>query len=385
METTAEVQCTLATMEDELSLIEENGEVTQEQKELVYKRIEELKHSNAALLAENDMFESFICRLDPQDLLSQAGGEGARAARSLKLGGGGVGWRGKSRSNISDHFQPLTLEQKLYVAQREVRETQQDREKLKVKSEKTKDNYKASMKEAELRLADIRKAKNDFERRLVKPTKDNTLEMKEPEKVLQYIEDKLKVTQLETFNVKNQALKLHEKKLLQQLQQKKEMGKAEYEEFFPEYDEPRPGKNLDELQINSLKVQRVLSSHKEKLQSVTLMSAELSNDIVKVRQMLAKIEEELQHAEKEHSAAEALTHKLRRQLGDYQAPDITEYMHVKDKYKKLKQSIHTWERKVGIAEMAFKTHTKVWNKQVGTSSGEHQIPIKLPQIAEHNQ
>uniref|UniRef100_A0A3Q3C7Q2 Cilia- and flagella-associated protein 263 n=1 Tax=Haplochromis burtoni TaxID=8153 RepID=A0A3Q3C7Q2_HAPBU len=370
-------------MEDELSLIEENDEVTQEQKELIYKRIEELKHSNAALLAENDMFESFICRLDPQDLLSQAGGEGAGATRSLKLGAGGVGWRRKSRSNISDRFQPLTLEQKLCVAQREVRETQQDREKLKLKSEKNKDNYKASMKEAELCLADVRKAKNDFERRLVKPTKDNTLEMKEPEKVLQYIEDKLKVTQLETLNVKNQALKLHEKKLLQQLQQKKEMGKAEYEEFFQEYDEPRPDKNLDELQINSLKVQRVLSSHKEKLQSVTLMSAELSNDIAKVRQMLAKIEEELEHAE-EHSAAEALNHKLRRQLRDYQAPDITEYMHVKDKYKKLKQSIHTWERKVGIAEMAFKTHTKVWNKQVGTSSGEHQIPIKLPHIAAHN-
>ncbi|XP_006795890.1 coiled-coil domain-containing protein 113-like [Neolamprologus brichardi] len=137
----------------------------------------------------------------------------------------GVVWRRKSRSNISDRFQPLTLEQKLCVAQREVRETQQDREKLKLKSEKNKDNYKASTKEAELRLADIRKAKKDFERRLVKPT----LEMKEPEKVLQYIEDKLKVTQLETLNVKNQALKLHEKKLLQQLQQKKEMGKAEYE------------------------------------------------------------------------------------------------------------------------------------------------------------
>lgn len=46
------------------------------------------RHSNAALLAENDMFESFICRLDPQDLLSQAGGEGAGATRSLKLGAG---------------------------------------------------------------------------------------------------------------------------------------------------------------------------------------------------------------------------------------------------------------------------------------------------------
>lgn len=49
------------------------------------------------------------------------------------------------------------------------------------------------MKEAELRLSEIRKAKNEFERRLLKPMKDNKMEMKEPEKVLHYIEDKLKV------------------------------------------------------------------------------------------------------------------------------------------------------------------------------------------------
>lgn len=54
-------------------------------------------------------------------------------------------------------------------------------------------SFQASLKEAELRLADIRKAKNEFERRLLKPMKDNRLEMKETEKVLQYIEDKTKV------------------------------------------------------------------------------------------------------------------------------------------------------------------------------------------------
>lgn len=37
------------------------------------------------------------------------------------------------------------------------------------------------------------------------------------------------VTQVEKFNLKNQALKVLEKKLEQQLQQKKEAGKAEYE------------------------------------------------------------------------------------------------------------------------------------------------------------
>lgn len=53
----------------------------------------------------------------------------------------------------------------------------------------------------------------------------------------------------------------------------------------------------------------------------------------------------------EHLKSEAVNKHLRRQMTDYQAPDITEYMHVKDKHKKLQQSIRTWERKVGIAEV----------------------------------
>eukprot|EP00064_Thunnus_orientalis_P017996 superscaffoldBa00003994_g18084 len=284
-------------MEDEM-LMEEKSKVTQEQKEVLYGRVEELKYSIAALLAENDMFERFISRLDPKDLVPQPPGEGPGPAGASQLEGG--------------------------------------------------------------------------------------------------------VTQLEKFNLKNQALKVQEKKLQQQLQQKKETGKAEYEvenksvkDIFQAYNEQRIEKNLDELQVNNLKVQRVLSSHKEMLQSVTWESTELSNDITKRKQMLAKIEEEIQHAEEERLKAEALNQHLRRQMADYQAPEIIEYMHIKDKHKKLRQSIHTWERKVGIAEMALKTHTKAWNKQratltpansaeAGARSGEHQIPVKLPYIAEHS-
>ncbi|XP_044050227.1 coiled-coil domain-containing protein 113 isoform X2 [Siniperca chuatsi] len=341
------------------------------------------------------MFERFISRIDPRDLVSHAGEDSQGAAGASQLEGGGCGWRRRSRSNILDRLQQLTLEQKLYVAQREVTETRQDQEKLKQRYQRIQDNYKASLKEAEMRLAEIRKAKNDFERRLLKPLKDNRLKMKEPEKVLHCIEDKTKVTQLEKFHLKNRALKVHLKKLQQQLQQKKETGKAEYEEMFQEYCEQRIDRNLDELQVNNLKVQRVLSSHKEKLQSVTRESTELSNDITNRKQMLAKIEEEIQHAEEERLKAEALNQHLRRQMTYYQAPDITEYIHVKDKHKKLQQSIHTWERKVGIAEMALKTHTKAWSTQratltpansaeAGARSQQHQTPLKLPYIAEHS-
>lgn len=52
----------------------------------------------------------------------------------------------------------------------------------------------ASLKEAELRLTEIRKAKKDFEHKLHKCMIDKRLEMKEPEKCLQYLEDKTKVT-----------------------------------------------------------------------------------------------------------------------------------------------------------------------------------------------
>ncbi|XP_029378194.1 cilia- and flagella-associated protein 263 isoform X2 [Echeneis naucrates] len=360
----------------------EEGKDEKTQKQQLDEQVEELKCDLAALLRENDMFERFISRLDPQDLVSRADGESLGASQPAA---GGRGQRWRFPSHISDRPQQLTLEQKLYVAQREVAETQQDHEKLKQRYRKIHDNYKASLQEAELRLEEVRKAKKEFERKMLKPLKDSRLEMKEPGKV----------TQMEKLNLKIQALKVQEKKLQQRFQQKREIRKVEYEAIFPEYNELRIDQSLQELQDNSLKVQRILSSHKEKLQNVTWESTELSKDLTKRKQLLAKIEEEIQKAEKERLKAEALNQHLRHQMSDYHAPDITEYMHIKDKHKKLQHSVHIWGRKVGIAEMALKTKAKSWSKQrvtltpanstvAGSTSEEHQIPVKLPPIAEHN-
>ncbi|CAG5958320.1 unnamed protein product [Menidia menidia] len=381
-------------MEDDTSCGEKDKTTTDEEKELLYNRVKELKCSNAILLAETDMFEQFIARLEQLDMDTRTGGEAPQVAGESQLDGGDAGWRQKSRSKKLDDPQLLSLEQKLYVAKREIKETRKNREKFKQKYEKIEDHYKASIKHAELRLAEINKAKTKFERRFLRPMGDR-LEGNQPEKVLRYLEDKQKLTQLEKFHLKNQALKIQEKKLLQQLQQKKELEKADYEVFFQEYSEPIMDRNLDELQINCLKAQQNLNAHKEKLHSVTLESTELSNNITKKLQMLDKIEEDIQHAERERSKAEALNRHLHKQLTDYRAPEIIEYVHAKDKHRKLKQSVRIWERKVGIAEMALKTHTGERGKyratqtptnsaEPGTRSGEHQIPVKLPHIAEHN-
>ncbi|KAM4552992.1 cilia- and flagella-associated protein 263 [Fundulus diaphanus] len=381
-------------MEQALSLKEVKDPAANKQEEL-HNRIKELRYSNTALLAENVMFEHFIGRLDPQDREFKAEGEATQSTGHSKRDNGGDERRQTPQSSLSEPLQLLTLEQRLYLARREVTETQADQKKLQTKYERILDNYKSSLKEAELRLAEIKKAKIDFERRFFKPSKDCRLEMKEPEKVLQYVEDKSKGTHMEKVYQKNQALKVQEMKLLQQLQQKKETTKAEFEVCFQEYNEPQMDKSLTELQHNSSKVQRLLTSHKEKLQSLTLESTELSNDITKKREMLAKLEDEIRQAEKERLKAEGINKLLRKEFTDYQAPDITEYFYAKEKHKKLLQSIHHWERKVAIAEMAFKTHSREWRKEkvpstpansteAGSRYGKHQISVKLPYIAKQH-
>ncbi|KAF7224856.1 cilia- and flagella-associated protein 263 isoform X1 [Nothobranchius furzeri] len=381
------------TMEDKMK--ENTKKVTEEHKTLLVKHQKDLRDPNVALLAENHVFECFIKRLDPKEFQGD-GGEGQQAAGHSQLDCVNVDRRQKPRYISSDCDQLLTLEQKIFLIQREITDTRKDHEELKQKYEKIQDNYKAAVKEAELRLAEIRKSKKEFEHRLMKSMKDGLLEMKEPEKVLQYTEDRSKIVQLERFNLKNQALKVQEKTLLQKLLQKNEMEKAEYQVYFLEYDEPRFDRSLDEHRCNYSKVQHVLSVHKEKLQSVMLVSAELSNDISKRKLMLAKIEQEIHHAEKERLKVEDKNRLLREQLAHHQAPGITEYVCAKDKHKKLQQSIHKWETKVGVAEMALKTHRRKWSQQRAisspesrikfgiTSSGDCQSPVKLPHIAETN-
>ncbi|XP_037538687.1 coiled-coil domain-containing protein 113 [Nematolebias whitei] len=380
-------------MEGELlSVKEKDKEETEE--ELYHNQVEELRYSIAALLAENDMFEHFLGCVDLQDLELQGEGESPKAAEDSQLAEGGVETRQKICSNLSDHSQLLTLEQKLYVVKKEVTDAWQEQKELQQKYKKILDNYKASLEEAELRLAEIRKAKTEFERRQLISMKDRRLEMKEPEKVLQYIEDRSKA-KLEKFTRKNQTLKVQEKKLLQQLQQKEQLRNVDFETFPPDYEEPRDGKSYNELQRSSSEVERALTLHKEKLQSETLDSAELSNKITKRNQMLAKIDEEIQRAEKDCLKVESLNQHLRKELTDYQAPDITDYMNAKDKQKKLQHSVHTWERKVGIAEMVMKMHTRERNKhkvtptpanstESGSKSAKGQIPMKLPHIAENH-
>lgn len=54
----------------------------------------------------------------------------------------------------------------------------------------------------------------------------------------------------------------------------------------------------------------------------------------------------------ERRREEVLNQRLRRQVAQYQAPGVAEYMQAKENHRRLLQSVHTWEKKVEVAQVS---------------------------------
>lgn len=307
-------------------------------------QVEELRCSNAALLAENEMFEQFIAHNEKQDQKFSV--DSHRQDRLRK---------GFSIRSILSRSRELTIEQKLYVSQAVIKEVRKDLEKLRETNTNTCDGYESAMEEAKVCLEEIRKAKSDFEQRLVRRMNEKRLEMKEPEKLFLYIIDKSKATKIEILSIKNSVLKGLKNKLKHDFQQKKENLKIYYEKsiLFQGWGKQIREKPLEELLGDYVKTQHVVTVYKEKQKAVTAEHTKVCQMSKKRAEFLAKTEIDIQQVEKGRSKAENLNRRLCSQMEDYEVPDIKEYLEARRKYKQLQKDLHTWERKVRIAQMAL--------------------------------
>lgn len=305
-------------------------------------QVEELKCFNEALLAENEMFEQFIILNEKQN---QKFSVDPHRQDRVK--------RGLSIRSILSRGRELTVEQKLYVSQTVIKEVQKDLETLRETNTETCDDYQSAMEEAKLCLEDIRKAKSDFEQKLLRRMNEKRLEMKEPEKLFLYITDKSKATKAEILSIKNSGLKGLKNKLKHDFQQKKENLKIYYEKsiLFQGWGKQVREKPLEELLGDYVKTQHVVTVYKEKQKAVTAEHAKVCQMSKKRAEFLAKTESDIQQVEKGRLKAENLNRRLRSQMENYEVPDIKEYLEARRKYKQLQKEIHTWERKVRIARM----------------------------------
>ncbi|XP_053741100.1 coiled-coil domain-containing protein 113-like [Synchiropus splendidus] len=307
---------------------------------------------DSALLIENDMFKHFLNLNLTAPETESLDTEVATLMEFPSPGG-----RRRSRPILSDTTQPLTTHQKLHMSQRVVAATKRDLDQLRQKYEAVQNKFKVSSKEAEVRLARIRKEKSDFERK-INPVRINGILMLEPSTAVQSLVGKSMPSLLLEYNGINQMLKCKMTKLLQKQQKMKELEEAVFKEVFQDVFEEKIEKDTDELQLKYSEVQHNLDALKEKMKAVSQQSVLLSERFDKQKQLLVKMEEELKFVEEKRVKAEALNKQLRGQVSETLAFDVKLYIEVKVKKKQLQKSIQTWERKVKVAEMVKKSQGK---------------------------
>jgi len=348
--------------------------------EQIYQLLEETVRANEVLSTETQMFEKYLKRVEPKDLVGPtpttlAAPTPSQSSNDLTgiSGGRGARKRSKSRSSTMDRTLRLSAEQKCDIAQREIEAYREAIEKLRDDSEKILDTFKAIIEEADIRSAEIKKASYEFERDVLKGAVNQRTGKVIAEKCSRYFDDKLRArdTLIEKLRLKNSTLKVQKKKLILQLKQKEEMGEVLHEVDFnqlkienQQYIEKIDERNQDLLRLKLMagNTLQVLNLYKKKLHTLTMESERLKSEITSRLDLLAKIDSETKQVEEERIKAEKINRKLRGQLGDYKVPDVMEYVSEKADLYELQKKVKSWERKVEIADMALKTHRKTWQQ-----------------------
>ncbi|CAI5781984.1 DUF4201 domain-containing protein [Podarcis lilfordi] len=345
--------------------------------------VEEASHDNAMLKLETTMFEKTFNRLEPRDLVLEKFGSLMDMGQAQLARG-----RRKSKSRLTaDRLVGLTVEQKCDIAQRELEETKEDVQRLKENSERLLQNYLAVLEEADIRLVDIKKAVQDFDKDIVKTITKKKGSVIASEKVLRYMEDRIRYRDVlkEKIRLKNDSLKVQKKKMQMQLKQKEELGEALHEvdfqqlkienaQFLEKIDERN--QELLQLKLTVGNAIQVLNFYRKKLYTAMTLATNLVKDIAQRKESLEKIEHEAILVEEERFKAEVLNKKLRKQLAEYKVPPVLDYVHEKMAVHELENIIKIWERKVEIAEMALRGYQSTWHK---AKLASQQLQALLPE------
>ncbi|GMH99451.1 hypothetical protein TrVE_jg3854 [Triparma verrucosa] len=316
----------------------------EEQMEEMETAMEEIQRDVDALQLENQLFHRFLKR--------NTGGADSLDEPKKKR-------RGKVPSALS-------IDQKLEIVQSELDEVTKDRNESKVTSEKLIDTLRAVLEETDLRISELKKDAYEFKRDIVVGAENMRTGRTMAEKVVRYMEDKLRQrdAMIEKLRLKNATLKTQKQKVEAQLRQKEEMGDVlHYIDFHQlQIENKQYVQKIDERNEELLKLKsttgttvQALNTLKNNLtgllQESTWLAKEINSrqgQLKKLSTDAAAVQAELQHEK-----------RLQKRLGqedstDNAMPQIMDYVQQKKEMYELEEEVKNWERKVEIAEMAAK-------------------------------
>ncbi|XP_019675377.2 coiled-coil domain-containing protein 113 isoform X1 [Felis catus] len=333
--------------------------------------VEELSYGNSALKTETEMFEKYYNKLEPRDQRHPRLSEiKITRAEFAQLRGR---YRSKSRVGV-DRAIGLSYDQKCELVLKELDDMKDEIRHMRANAERDLQHHEAIIEEAEMRWVEVCRAVHEFKKDVLKTISKKKGSILATQKVMKYIEDmnRRRDNMKDKLCLKNVSLKVQRKKMLSQLRQKEEVGEALHDVDFQQlkienaqFLETIEAKNqeLIQLKLASGNTLQRLNAYKSKLQRSTEMSIHLDKEILLRNELLEKIESETLQAEEDRAKAEAVNKRLRRQLAEFQVPQVMVYVREKILTGDLEKTIKMWERKVEIAE--------IWSREVAEKHGRN--------------
>jgi len=166
-----------------------------EQQEALETAMEEIQRDVDALQLENQLFERYLSRNTNGAVATETDDKKKRRRNKLPT--------------------TLTIEQKLDIVTTELEEVTKDRTESKVASEKLIDTLRAVLEETDIRIAELKKDAYEFKRDIVVGAENMRTGKTMAEKVVRYMEDKLRQREamIEKLRLKNTTLKTQKQKV----------------------------------------------------------------------------------------------------------------------------------------------------------------------------
>mgnify|MGYP000669054832 CR=1 FL=1 len=305
--------------------------------------MEEIQRDVDALTLENQVFGRYLQR--NQESEENTDGKRKRGRRAEKT---------------------LTIEQKLEVVQSELDDISKERNESKIASEKLIDTLKAVLEETDIRIAELKKDAYEFKRDIVVGAENMRTGKTMAEKVVRYLEDKLRQrdAMIEKLRLKNATLKTAKGKVEAQLRQKEEMGdvlhyidfhqlQIENKQYVLKIEERN--EELLRLKLTTGSTVQALNTLKNSLNKLLTESDWLAKEIKVRTEQLNKISSDSAAVHKDLMQEKRMKKKMSQSDTDSSGmPQISDYIKQKADMYELESDLKNWERKVELADLALK-------------------------------
>ncbi|XP_046614739.1 coiled-coil domain-containing protein 113-like [Neodiprion virginianus] len=353
--------------------------------------LEQAIQHNRYLQLENEIFERYLQRHDPQSVqvMTQVLESAKHAQRvasqmipiasalsltSEKLGrgtsmsGSTLTFTG-SRRTITNQILPrgfrISISHRIEMAENEIAEMRKSLGELETLAAKTRANLRAQMEEVDLRIRETNEARAELEENVVKNGVDPLTGRIPAEKFVRFMEEWLRAADaiIEKLRLKSASLKAQISKAKHQLAQKEELGETlhpiDFEQLAIEnhkYQEKIDRKNHHLLQMKKItgRCSLSLSNHKQKLAEQMAVLKSIKKEIARKQAQIEKFNNEEHRTAIDSEKAANQLRQITELMGEYTVPDLIEFVKMQDELAEMQRTYKRLQRHHEVQQNAIK-------------------------------